>query len=127
MPQKVGLKYMMLSAFQLLLTCTFHFRDNFFKVALLIHNGRWKPDPSRISNKNYSTSPRGVTGVQRSEIKCRIQIHRFRAQLLTYLCVRNINVHFLCTFPPFLPIFDHFYGFFANYNNLSGRSNKKPM
>ena len=34
------------------------------------HCGRWKPDPSGICSKNYSPSPRGVMGIQRSGIKC---------------------------------------------------------
>ena len=76
-----------------------------YHYALGQHYGRWKPDPSRKSNENYSTSPRGVMGVKRSEINCRMQIHRFGAHLLTYLWVNDKNVHFLCTFLPFLAVF----------------------
>ena len=65
---------------------------------LCLHYGRWNPDPSRISNKNYSTPPRGVMGAQRSEIKCRMQIYRFRAHLLTCLWVNDKNVYFRRTF-----------------------------
>ena len=78
-------------------------------LQLQLHNGRWKPDPSCISNKKYAPSPRDIMGVQRSEIKCRIQTFMFRTQLLTCLWVREINVHFLCTFSPFLPVFGGFF------------------
>ena len=61
-----------------------------------INYGRWKSDPSHISGKNSSTS-RSVMGVRRSESKCKMQLHRFRAKLFTYLWVNNINVHF-CNF-----------------------------